>query len=187
MPLVAALRVLSDWRGEQIVVTTMGAAREWPKLSDHPLDFSYLPSSMGQAPMIGLGLALARPEREVIVLNGDGCMWMNLGCLATVVSSGARNYTLIVLENDLYEVTGGQATPPAMHAADLVPIAQGAGFSSIAAFHDLEDWQERHALVLAAPGPRFILLRVAPVEAYQLPTPSPAADRIARFTKALLS
>ncbi len=84
---------------DRIVVTTMGSAREWPKLSQHPLDFHYIPSAMGHAPVLGLGLALAQPAREVITFNGDGCMLMSLGCLATIVASGATNYTLIVLEN----------------------------------------------------------------------------------------
>ena len=111
MPLVATLEVIRRLRTDQIVVTTMGAAREWPKLSQHPLDFHYVPSSMGQAPPLGLGLALAKPQREVLVLNGDGGMLMNLGCLVTIVASGARNITVIVIENGIFEVTGGQQTP----------------------------------------------------------------------------
>ena len=90
MPLVAALEVLAGLRRDEVVITTMGAAREWPRLSHHPLDFHYIPSAMGEAPALGLGLALAQPSREVIVLNGDGCMLMNLGALVTIVASGAR-------------------------------------------------------------------------------------------------
>ncbi len=90
MPLVPALEVLRDLRRDQIVVTTMGSAREWPRLSQHPLDFHYIPSAMGHAPMLGLGLALAQPSREVIAFNGDGCMLMSLGCLVTIAASGAR-------------------------------------------------------------------------------------------------
>ena len=62
MPLVPALEVFRQVRTDQIVVTTMGAAREWHKLSQHPLDLNYFPSSMGQAPSIALGLALAQPQ-----------------------------------------------------------------------------------------------------------------------------
>src|SRR5882757_1221049 len=113
MPFVEALKVLVPLRQDQIVVTTMGAAREWPKLSRHALDLHYLPSSMGQAPALGLGLALAQPAREVWVLNGDGAMLMNLGCLVTIVASRAENITLIVFDNGIYEVTGGQQTPAA--------------------------------------------------------------------------
>ena len=84
MPLVAALEVLVSLRQDRIVVTTMGAAREWPKLSRHPLDFHYIPSAMGEAPALGLGLALAKPTREVLVLNGDGAI-----DVAAIPSSGS--------------------------------------------------------------------------------------------------
>ncbi|HEV3340751.1 MAG TPA: thiamine pyrophosphate-dependent enzyme, partial [Pirellulales bacterium] len=110
MPLLPALEVVASLRREEIVVATMGSAREWPKLSAHALDFHYLPSAMGQAPLLGLGLALAQPSREVIVFNGDGCTLMNLGCLVTIAAGGATNLSLIVLENGIYEVTGGQPT-----------------------------------------------------------------------------
>jgi thiamine pyrophosphate-dependent acetolactate synthase large subunit-like protein len=65
MPLVPALEALAAVRTNQVVVTSMGAAREWPKLSRHPLDFHYLPSAMGQVPALALGLAVARPDSEV--------------------------------------------------------------------------------------------------------------------------
>ena len=87
MPLVPALEVVHRLRTNQIVVTSMGTAREWPRFSNHPLDFHYVPSSMGQVTSIGLGLALARPDREVIVFTGDGSLLMNLGCLVTIAAS----------------------------------------------------------------------------------------------------
>ena len=133
MLLLPAIETLVKLRGERIVVTTMGAAREWPKLSDHPLDLHYIPSAMGQAPALGLGLALAKPKREVLVVTGDGAMLMNLGALVTIVASRATNLTLIVLDNGLYEVTGGQRTAAAAAArVDLAAIAQAAGFTSVA-------------------------------------------------------
>ncbi len=186
MPLLPALKTLADWRTDQMVVTTMGAAREWPKLSQHPLDFHYLPSAMGHAPMIALGLALARPEREVLAFNGDGGMLMGLGGLVTIVASGAKNLSLIVLDNGLYEVTGGQSTAGAEAAVDFAGMARAAGFPTVACFDDLTVWQSQAARTLAQGGPRFICLSVAPVGAdYQLPTPPPMAERIERFRAAL--
>ena len=190
MPLVAALEVLIRLRTDQIVVTTMGAAREWPKLSRHPLDFHYVPSSMGQAPPLGLGLALAKREREVLVLNGDGGMLMNLGCLVTIVASGARNITLIVLENGIYEVTGGQQTA-ALAArpyaeVDFSGFARAAGFAVAERFDRLEDWQNQAAEILRRPGPRFIVLSVEPVGAeYHLEAPGPMSERLPKFEQAL--
>lgn len=189
MPLVPALQVLIALRQEQIAVTTMGAAREWPKRSQHPLDFHYIPSAMGQAPALGLGLALAKPQREVWVLNGDGCMQMNLGCLVTIVASGATNITLVVLENGVYEVTGGQQTPAAharRHAAvDFAGLARAAGFASVQSFERLDDWQRQAAATLHQPGPRFIVLAVEPVADWHLESPGPLAERVARFQAAL--
>ncbi|MBA4019752.1 MAG: hypothetical protein C0483_21515 [Pirellula sp.] len=197
MPLLPALEVVHKRRGNAIVVTTMGAAREWPKLSTegvgpHPLDFQYLPSAMGHAPMLALGLALARPEREVICFNGDGGMLMSLGCLVTVVAAGAHNFTLIVLDNGLYEVTGGQPTAGAAEAkvgggsCDFAAFAQGAGFHTVRRYAKLGDWEASAAEVLALPGPRFVQLFTQPVgAAYHLPAPAPMAERIQKFQAAL--
>jgi thiamine pyrophosphate-dependent acetolactate synthase large subunit-like protein len=185
MPLVPALEVLRTCRRDEIVVTTMGSAREWPRISSHPLDFHYIPSAMGHAPMLGLGLALAQPERHTIVLNGDGCTLMSLGCLVTIVASRATNLTLVVFQNDIYEVTGGQETAAATSGVDFAAFARAAGFSSVASFDDLETWQAKINETLALPGPRFVLLRVARVEDYELTSPGPILDRVARFRQAL--
>lgn len=194
MAFVPALEVLARLRREEIVVTTMGSAREWPRLSQHPLDLHYLPSAMGQAPDLGLGLALAQPEREVIVLNGDGCLLMNLGCLVTIVASRAKNLTVIVFENGIYEVTGGQQTAAAtipsakvdFAGVDFAAMAKAAGFASVAAFDSLDAWQQQAADVLQEPGPRFVVLSVEPVgAAYHLESPGPLAERLARFQQTL--
>ncbi|HEY2838899.1 MAG TPA: thiamine pyrophosphate-dependent enzyme [Pirellulales bacterium] len=185
MPLVAALEVVHRLRGESVVLTTMGSAREWPKFSPHPLDFHYIPSAMGHAPMVGLGLALAQPKRHVIAFNGDGCMLMSLGCLVTIVASGVKNLTLIGLENGVYEVTGGQATAGAAAKVDFAGMARSAGFTSVTEFSDLAEWEARAAETLALPGPRFIVLKVARVADYELTAPGPMAERIVKFRAAL--
>ncbi len=189
MPPVAALEVLRSLRQDEIVVTTMGAAREWPKLSQHPLDFHYIPSAMGEAPALGLGLALAKPNREVLVLNGDGCMLMNLGSLVTIVASRAKNFTLVVFENGVYEVTGGQQTAAASaggHAkVDFAAMARAAGFPSVRQFNELDSWQRDAAETLQLAGPRFIILSVERVADYLLESPGPMHQRLARFQAAL--
>jgi thiamine pyrophosphate-dependent acetolactate synthase large subunit-like protein len=189
MPFIPALEVLAALRRDEIVVTTMGAAREWPRLSQHPLDLHYIPSAMGQAPALGLGLALAQTQREVIILNGDGCQLMNLGVLVTIVASRATNLTLIVFDNGIYEVTGGQQTAAATteQGVDFAGIARAAGFATVRSFESLGDWQREAASVLGLPGPRFVALAVEPVGAsYQLESPGPIAERLARFQQALL-
>jgi sulfopyruvate decarboxylase subunit beta len=184
--LVSALEVILRLRTGQIVVTTMGSAREWPRLSNHPLDFHYIPSAMGQAPSIGLGLALAQHEREVIVFTGDGSLLMNLGCLTTLAASGAKNITLIVLDNGVYEVTGGQKTAGQIARVDFAGFATAAGIESVATFDDLIDWQNGAAAVFKMPGPRFVSLIVEPVRGdYFLDVPGPIRPRIERLRKAL--
>src|SRR5579864_3178601 len=111
--LVESLVALHAVRRDEIVVTTMGAAREWQKLSGgggggggggekNPLDFVLVPSSMGQATSLGLGMALARPDRKVVVCNGDGSMLMNLGSLVTITAEAPANLTVIVFDNGVY-------------------------------------------------------------------------------------
>src|SRR4051794_33405087 len=93
-----ALEVILPQRGDRVVISTMSSAGIWPGLSNSPLDFAYIPSAMGHAPALGLGLALAQPGRGVIVLNGDGCMLMSLGCLVTLAQYTAPIY-LVILDN----------------------------------------------------------------------------------------
>ncbi len=144
---------------------------------------------MGEAPALGLGLALAQPQRDVLVLNGDGAMLMNLGSLITIVASRATNITLIVFDNGIYEVTGGQQTAAASageHAAvDYAGLARAAGFASVRHYLALDAWQREAGEALALPGPRFIVLSVEPVRDYQLESPGPLAERLSRFRAAL--
>jgi thiamine pyrophosphate-dependent acetolactate synthase large subunit-like protein len=115
---------------------------------------------------------------------------MNLGSLVTIVASGATNITLAVLDNGIYEVTGGQQTAAATVGSpsqvDFAALARAAGFLSVRQFDRLPDWQREAADALSLPGPRFILLAVEPVGAdYFLESPGPMAERMARFRKAL--
>ncbi len=184
--MVAALKVLAELRTDQIVVTTMGTVREWPKISKHPFDFHYYPSAMGQSPTVALGIALAQPAREVIVFTGDGSLLINLGCLVTIPAAGAKNLTLIVLDNGVYEVTGAQKTVAVDARADYAGLATAAGFESVAVFDDLIDWQQGAASVLKLPGPRCVVLTVEPVrDDYYLVSPGPVGPRISQFRAAL--
>jgi thiamine pyrophosphate-dependent acetolactate synthase large subunit-like protein len=186
MPLIPALQVVQRLRTDQIVVTTMGTAREWPRLSQHPLDLHYIPSSMGQSPTLALGLAIAQPQRSVIVFTGDGSLLMNLGCLVTIVASGAKNLTLIVIDNGVYEVTGGQRTAGAVAGVDFAGMAEAAGFPSVERFDDINAWQRQAAAALERPGPRCIVLATEPVRGdYFLNVPGPIGPRLEQFRAAL--
>lgn len=179
-----ALEVLARHRGDHVVITTMTSAGVWPSLSDTPLDYAYIPSSMGQGPALGLGLALAQPGRGVVVVNGDGCTLMNLGCLVTLAANPANVY-LIVLDNGLYEVTGGQPVAGA-GGTDFAMIARGAGIPRVHAYPTLEEWSAGAASALSGPGPVFIWLKIEGRMGQKTPKPPrPMSDQIARLRQAL--
>ena len=120
-PFVA--RLLAD-RLDLLVVTGLGSPTyDVAAAGDHPLNF-YLWAGMGGAAMIGLGLALARPDRRVAVITGDGEALMGLGSLATIGAKGAGNLAIVVLDNQHYGETGMQASHTKA-GVDLVRIAEG--------------------------------------------------------------
>src|ERR1051325_31327 len=141
-----ALEVALPHRGERIVVTTMSSAGIWPQLSNSPLDFAYIPSAMGHAPSLAQGLALAHPQRGVLVFNGDGCALMSLGNLVTLAAHPA-NVFLVILDNGIYEVTGGQQRVGGQ--VDFAAIARGAGIRRVYAFNTLADWKAGAAEALS--------------------------------------
>jgi thiamine pyrophosphate-dependent acetolactate synthase large subunit-like protein len=105
-----AVRELLRERGELIVVAGLGApAYDLASCGNQPLDFP-LWGAMGGAAMVGLGLALAQPERKVLVLTGDGELLMGLGSLATIAAQRPANLRIVVLDNERYGETGQQRT-----------------------------------------------------------------------------
>jgi thiamine pyrophosphate-dependent acetolactate synthase large subunit-like protein len=184
MTLRQALEPVALHRGSRLVLTTMSAVAGWAELSDSPLDFHFIPSAMGEAPALGLGLALAQPGRGVIVCNGDGCMLMNLGSLVTLASNPAEVY-LLILDNGLYEVTGGQPTAGAGQT-DFAGLARSAGFRRVYAFDLAEAWRAGAAEALAGTGPVAVWLKVEGRLGQKTPKPPrPMAEQIARLRRAL--
>jgi thiamine pyrophosphate-dependent acetolactate synthase large subunit-like protein len=193
MPLRDAMIALHGARrADDAVVTSMGAAREWMALGAQPLDLPLVPSSMGTAPAIGLGIALAQPHRRVIVVNGDGAMLMNLGSLATITAAAPANLILILADNGVYEVTGAQPTPGAAagradgKSVDFEAMARACGFRSIFHFSSAAQWARDVERVLAATGPTFALLDVGSVPGVPGPrSPGPAGARAMELRRRL--
>jgi len=193
MPLVDAVRVVHEARRpDDVVISAMGASREWMVLGTQPLDWVFVPSSMGQATALGLGLALARPDRRVIVLNGDGGMLMNLGSLVTISACAPANLVTLLFDNGVYEVTGAQPTPSAPaarvdgRAVDFTALARASGLGSVFRFAEIAAWKAGVAEVLAVRGPTFAVLDVAPVPDAKGPrSPGPAPARARAFMTAL--
>lgn len=147
-------------RGDLLVVSGLGSATyDTAAAGDHPLNF-YLWGAMGGAAMIGLGLALARPDRRVAVLTGDGDMLMGLGSLATIGVKQPGNLAIVVLDNAHYGETGMQ--PSATKAGiDVVAVALGCRFKEACAVSRIEEAAAVRALLHTGDGPILVNARIA--------------------------
>jgi thiamine pyrophosphate-dependent acetolactate synthase large subunit-like protein len=124
----AAVKQLLADRGELLVVCGLGSATyDAAAAGDDARNF-YLWGAMGGAVMIGLGLALAQPERRVLVITGDGEMLMGMGSLATVAMKRPANLAIVVLDNGVYGETGLQPSHTS-GATDLAAVAKGCGIA----------------------------------------------------------
>jgi phosphonopyruvate decarboxylase len=151
--------------------------RESFSLADRPQSF-YMIGSMGLAPAIALGLALARPGRRTVVFDGDGNLLMNLGILPMIGALRPPDLLHLVFDNEVYGSTGNQASPS--RAVRLDRVAAAAGFASAVAVADPPALDAALGAALAAPGPHFVLVKVTAEEAEvgRIPyTPQALRDR----------
>lgn len=151
------LRVLAEHIPDEIVVAVYSTAFDWLSIRPHPLNFTSV-GAMGLASSHGLGLALARPDRKVIVLDGDGSLLMNLGSLVTIAATAPQNLYHFVSYNGVYETNGSHPLPNTK--TNFADHARAAGYRHVFDFATLEDFKAQIGKVLASTGPVFILLRV---------------------------
>src|SRR5262249_53450989 len=116
------LHAIAARRGEAIVVPTLTTAAAWRRIAPGALSVRCV-GFMGGASSLGLGLALARPDRRVLVLDGDGSLLMQLGSLATVAGAAARNLVHFLFKNGVYHTSGAQGIPGGL-TVDFVTMAQ---------------------------------------------------------------
>ncbi len=171
-------------RGDLLVVPGLGSATyDVAAAGDHPLNF-YLWGAMGGTAMIGLGLALARPERRVAVLTGDGDLLMGLGSLATIGVKQPDNLVIVVLDNARYGETGMQPSATE-NGIDLVAMALACRFKHARAVTRLHEAAEVRTLLHEGKGP---ILVNAKIKAEDTPRVLPLRDGHAikqRFIEAL--
>jgi len=192
-PLVAQL--LHDADDDLLVIAGLGSsAWDITAAGDRPLNMP-LWGGMGAPVAMGLGLALAQPQKRVLVITGDGDMLMSLGSLATVAAQQPRNLAIVVLDNEKYGETGNQAThtsprdngPTGSGAgSDLSVIARGCGIADANVVWIEGELDQLVADARTAPGPIF---RVAKVRVEKLPQAFPPQDGAwlkERFRRALL-
>lgn len=125
MKMKDAMKAVLDRYPNALYVSTCGyISRELFNLHDSE-DHFYMLGSMGMAAPVGLGLALTHPERTIVVLDGDGSFMMNLGIIAMITSEQPQNLVHVVLDNRLYESTGGQKP---VQFENMVGVAVAAGY-----------------------------------------------------------
>ena len=159
--MVDALRLIEDRRGDAVVVSTMIGSQGWQQVSRiESLDLP-ITGGMGKASSVALGISLARPDRKVIVIDGDGSLVMNLGSLVTIAGKAPENLYHFVLENGVYAVTGGQPIPNA-GGLSFAGLARAAGYASAFEFDDLEEWVTSVDEVMSSKGPVLACIKTVP-------------------------
>ena len=170
-------------RKDLLVIAGLGST-SWDITAAGDADLSFpMWGAMGQAAMMGLGLALAQPKRRVLVVTGDGEMLMGIGSLATIGVQQPANLTVVVIDNERYGETGMQRTHTA-DGVDLAAVARACRFEH--ALTAIDNVAAVREFVYKTPGPNFAAVKVADEK---LPLVLPPHDGVllkARFRRALL-
>ncbi len=177
-PLLDAL--VSMLAPRDVLVSCLGAnARYLPHMTV-PCPVFALCDSMGAAIPLALGMALQRPDRHVVALEGDGSLLMSPNVLATVAAAGPSNLTMLLWVNGRYESSGGQPLPAV--AVDWGALARAAGIRHVAAARDVPELREAFARARSAGAPAVIVVEIAFDPAEPIPPYSERPDEIrARF------
>lgn len=120
----------------------------------------YMLGSMGLAAPIAMGVAIAQPKRRVFALEGDGSLLMQLGCLSTIAAQAPRNLCVIVWDNGIYQITGGQGTPAATSRTDIVAIARASGIAGATWAADQAEFDALVTRALTTDGPHLIGVKI---------------------------
>ncbi len=153
----AYLNVLKAHITDEIVISSYSTATDWIAINDRPLNY-FFHGAMGLCSSHGLGLALARPERRVVVLDGDGSLLMNLGTLVTIGAAAPSNLIHFVNQNRTYEANGGHPIPNT--EVDFTTMARAAGIERCYEISDLSDFEARLPGLLVEPGPVFVTMHI---------------------------
>jgi sulfopyruvate decarboxylase subunit beta len=155
-----ALQALARHVADDIVVAVYTTAFDWIAIRPSPLNY-IMTGAMGLGSSHALGLALGRPDKRVLVLDGDGSLLMNLGSLVTIAEAAPANLIHFVFENGTYEANGSHPTP-GRNRADFAGFARAAGYRSCHVFDDLASFTARSGSILHEPGPVFVTMKVDP-------------------------
>ena len=152
-------RRVVDAAGSALIVAGIGnAGFDLATAGDRPENF-YMLGSMGLGVPIGHGLALAQPARPVIVLEGEGSVLMNLGALATVGREAPENLTIVIWDNEQWQLTGGQRLSTAS-SCDLATVARGCGITNITTPDHEAAFESDVRRALDSPGPHVLVVKI---------------------------
>jgi len=177
MIITDALGLIAPHLGDEVCICSNGFVSRAAYGTRDTDGCFYMIGSMGLASSIGLGVALARPERRVIVFDGDGNVLMNLGTLATIAAAAPRNLVHVCFDNGAHASTGAQPT-----VADRVPLdelARAAGYRWTGRVESPEELEVEAPELVRREGPAFLLVRVA------LGPPGPPGPRIPHAPEAM--
>jgi thiamine pyrophosphate-dependent acetolactate synthase large subunit-like protein len=152
-----AFRALARHVADEVVVSTYSSAVDWLALGERTLNY-FSVGAMGLDSSHALGLALGRPDKRIICLQGDGSFLMNLGCLVTISAAAPKNLVHIVVQNGTYEANGSHPIPNPQ--ADFAGMARAAGYRHVHDFSDLANFEQQAGHVLKQEGPVFATLHV---------------------------
>ncbi len=158
------LKAFARQRKDEIVVAVYMAAQEITHISPSELNYTFV-GAMGQGSSHALGLALGRPDKKVVVFDGDGSLLMNLASLVTIGNQAPKNYIHCLCENGCYETNGSVLTPNSGHIR-FAEFAKTAGYKKTYEIADLAEWEQKLPDILTQEGPVFVTLKVEPGEAY---------------------
>ena len=154
------IRALARHRGDAIVVATYQAAFDLMRIAPHSLNYLSV-GAMGQASSHALGLALGRPDKRVVVLDGDGSLLINLGTLVTIAGVAPINLVHFVCENGCYEANGAHPLPGG-DGVDFAALARAAGIRDVSVFDTLDAFEAALPGLLTRVGPVFATLKIVP-------------------------
>jgi thiamine pyrophosphate-dependent acetolactate synthase large subunit-like protein len=152
-------RLVGQLKRDEAVIGGIGNANFDLWMSGQRPQNFYMLGSMGLTIPIAFGVALAQPHRHVVALEGDGSLLMQLGCLATVAEQAPKNLTMVVWDNGMYQITGGQPTA-SRTTTDLVAVARGCGIANSAWAADEDEFDRLFAAALGRGGPTLIAARI---------------------------
>jgi sulfopyruvate decarboxylase subunit beta len=177
--IAALLELLTD---QPVIICNGFPSREAHKIADRATHF-YMIGSMGVAAAIGLGVALNKPNKKVIVLDGDGNVLMGMGTLATVAALKPKNFVHVVLDNEVYGTTGNQ--PTISNVVRLEQVAKAAGYVHVERAIEREDVVYEFKDMLKKDGPSMLLVKVTEQAEDAGRVMIEPADMTQRFKKAI--